>query len=191
MSDCTGHLPDWANTSMKVFAAVAIVVTTVLVVTGTGGTAAVVLLGAACAGATGGYFNEKAGGEFTSGYLGGAVSGLVQGTAGLLGPLGTVIGGSVGSGLGTLIAGGLDNLWGSKNMHKSAGEIFENAARSSAVALATSAVTGYMDLAVRIGVPTQANGLMPCLTDTFGKMITAFFGAIDDAETYILLMGDV
>jgi hypothetical protein len=191
MSDYTGHLPDWVNTGMKIFAAVAIAVTTALVVTGTGGTAAVVFLGAACAGATGGYFNEKAGGEFTSGYVGGAVSGLVQGFAGLSGPLGTAMGGSVGSGLGTLITGALDNWWGSDDMKKSADQILGNAAVSFMVAIGTSSLTGFVDAAVRMGVPTQAYGLMPGLTDTFGKMITSFFGSIDDAITYIVIMGGV
>ena len=189
MSDHTGNLPDWVNTGVKIFAVIAIVVATALVITGTGGTGAVLFLGAACAGATGGYYNEQAGGEFTSGYIGGAVSGLVQGAVGLMGPLGTVIGGSVGSGLGTLIAGGLDNLCGSAEMRKSTEEVFKNAAVSSVVALGTSALTRYMDLAVRMGVPTQANGLMPGLTDTFGKMINAFFGGTDDAMTYMLIMG--
>lgn len=189
MADPTGNLPDWVNTGMKIFAVAAIAVATALVITGTGGTGAVLFLGAACAGATGGYFNEQAGGEFTNGYIGGAVSGLTQGFAGLMGPLGTVLGGSVGSGLGTLITGGLDNLWGSRDMRKSAGEITQNAVISSAVALGTSAVTGFIDLSVRTGMPTQAGGLMPGLTETFGKMINAFFGAVDDAMTYILIMG--
>ena len=189
MADPTGNLPDWVNTGMKIFAVAAIAVATALVITGTGGTGAVLFLGAACAGATGGYFNEQAGGEFTNGYIGGAVSGLTQGFAGLMGPLGTVLGGSVGSGLGTLITGGLDNLWGSRDMRKSAGEIAQNAVISSAVALGTSAVTGFIDLSVRTGMPTQAGGLMPRLTETFGKMINAFFGAVDDAMTYILIMG--
>lgn len=38
-------------------------------------------------------------------------------------------------------------------------------------------------------VPTKANGLMPCLTETFGNMIVSFYGAIDDVMTYLLIMG--
>ena len=38
-------------------------------------------------------------------------------------------------------------------------------------------------------VPTKAYGLMPCLTETFGNMIVSFYGAIDDAMTYLLIMG--
>lgn len=130
-------------------------------------------------------------GEFTSGYIGGAVSGLVQGIAGLSGPLGTTLGGSVGSGLGTLITGALDNLWGSEDMKKSSAQIWGNAAVSFTVALGTSSLTGFVDASVRMGVPSRAYGLMPGLTDTFGKMITSFFGAIDDAITYIVIMGGV
>jgi hypothetical protein len=107
-----------------------------------------------------------------------------------LGPLGTVIGGSLGSGLGTLISGGLDNFWGSRDVQKSTVELFKNAVQSSAVALATSAVTGCIDFASKSVDYVLANELLPCLTDTFGKMITAFFGAVDDAATYILIMGD-
>ena len=190
MTDYTGNLPEWANTCVKIFSVVAIAVATVAVITGTGGTGAVLLLGAACAGATGGYFNEQAGGEFASGYVGGVVSGLTQGFAGLAGPLGVVIGGSIGSGLGTLIAGGLDNYWGLDDMQKSTATIFSSALKSSAVAFGTSMLTGYIDIAVRMGLPTQANGLMPGLTNTFGKMINAFFGALDDAMTYIIIMGE-
>ena len=187
-SDPTGHLPDWVNAGMKIFSVTAIAVATALVITGTGGIGAVLFLGAACAGATGGYFNEQAGGEFTSGYIGGAVSGLTQGFAGLAGPLGIVLGGSAGSGLGTLITGALDNLWGSAGMQKPAGEIFKNAAISSVFALGTSMLTAYVDIAVKMGVASQGYGLMPGLTDTFGKMLNAFFGAMDDAITYILIM---
>ena len=35
----------------------------------------------------------------------------------------------------------------------------------------------------------NADSMMPGLTDTFGKMINAFFGGIDDAMTYMLIMG--
>ena len=108
---------------------------------------------------------------------------------GLLGPLGTVFGGSIGSGVGTFIAGALDNTWGSATVRKTTGELAKSAVQSAMVALGTSAVTGFMDYSVRLAVPTKANGLMPCLTETFGNMIVSFYGAIDDAMTYLLIMG--
>lgn len=82
-------------------------------------------------------------------------------------------------------------MWGSEDMKKSADQIWKNAAESFTVAIGTSSLTGFVDVAERTGVSSQAFGLMPGLSDTFGKMITSFFGAIDDAMTYIVIMGGV
>ena len=187
-SDKTGQLPEWINTAFKVVAVVAIVVTTALVVTGTGGAAAVVALGVACSGATGGYFNEQAGGNFASGYIGGSVSGLIQGMAGYLsGPFGVMFGGSVGSGFGTFLTGVLDNAWGTPEQEKTMTQIAKDSMTSSAVALCTSSVSAYVSCASQMASKATETIFEP-YTETFCKMIDAFFCGIDDALTYVFLM---
>jgi len=186
-------MPNWLNTLAKVVAVVAVVATTALVITGTGGAGAVVALGVACSAATGGYFNEKAGGNFASGYVGGAVSGLTQSVSGqALGPVGTTIGGSVGSGLGTYITESIDNYFVSDEDKKSQEDILKNSAVTALVAIGPSSVTGCASAMTRAVTNGQNHAihLMTNWSSVTNNMFGSFIGAIDDAATYIIIQGN-
>lgn len=188
MSDQSGNWPKWFEAGVKILAVAAIAVTTALVITGTGGAAAVFGLSVACSAATGGYFNEKKGGSFTNGYLGGAVSGAVQSTAGFaLGPAGTALGGSAGTGLGTFLTETLDSFCGPPDLKKGFKEIAADSGKAAFVALGTSSVTAI----VGSGLDPMKNpclSLMNNMTTPFRNMLSSFFGAADDAGTYLFLM---
>ena len=188
MSDSTGNWPKWVETGVKILAVTAIVVTAALVITGTGGAAAVFGLSVACSAANGGYFNEKNGGSFTSGYLGGAVSGAIQSSAGaLLGPAGTTLGGSAGTGVGTFLTETLDSFYGPPNYQKDFKEIAADSGKAAFVALGTSSITA----AIGWGLDPAKNpslSLMEDMTEPFRNMMSSFFGALDDAATYLFLM---
>ena len=178
------------DTACKVVGTVVAAVSVAAIVVGTGGTAAAFALGAACGGLIGGYYNEKAGGHYFSGFIGGAVSSLVQSFAGkYCGSVGTWLGGAGGSGLGTFIAGHLDNLASPESERKSDTEILAATARTAVVALGTSAITAYMSSGFNYALQTNGlDGLMVGMDEAFATMGSQFFGSIDDAITYEVLM---
>ena len=184
--DQSGNWPEWVEITSKVIVSVAVVVTTVLVVTGTGGTGAVLALGVSCSSLNGGYFNEKNEGSFTSGAIGGAVSGLIQGFAGFrFNVPGIIFGGSIGSGTGTFVTEFLDKYYGMKN-EKNISQILDDAGQSAVISLFTSSLTALIGQGVKMQLNEGSNELMKNFTKTFGDLINSFFSAIDDAITYIL-----
>ena len=183
----------WFDSLVKAVAVVAVVVTAAVLVTvataATGGAAlaaATVAFGAASGGLVGGFANEAKGESFAKGWVGGAVNGTIQSSLGLLHPAGTIIGGGIGSAVGTYITENLNNSGKPKSEQKTSEQIKKDSIRSGIVGTATSTLTAFMGNAVKEAVPTKANGLMPSLTTGFGKMISGFFGAVDDAITYML-----
>ena len=178
---------DWINGIAKAVVAVTVVVAATAVIAGTGGTAAPIVLGIAASAAIGGYFNEQAGGNFFSGAVGGAVGATTQ-TLGTFvgGPAGTAIGGSIGSGIGTAITETIDNLSLPKEYRKSGDEILKDSVKTAGVALITSTVTA--GVTAMTNDTTIANELMPGgFSDIDKNVFGAFFGAVDDAATYIIL----
>ncbi|MGM9602228.1 MAG: RHS repeat-associated core domain-containing protein [Faecousia sp.] len=180
------------DTACKVIGTVAVVASAAAIIVGTGGTAATFVFGAACGGLIGGYFNEKAGGHYFSGFIGGSVSSLVQSIAGKFsGALGTWLGGAGGSGLGTFIAGTLDNLASPESERKSDTEILAASAHTAVVALSTSAITAYMSSGFTYALKSNGlDGLMVGMDEAFANMGSQFFGSVDDAATYVLVMKD-
>ena len=183
----------WFDSIVKAAAVVAVVVTAAVLVTtvtaATGGAAlaaATVAFGAASGGLVGGFANEAEGESFAKGWIGGAVNGTIQSSLGLINPVGTIIGGGIGSAAGTYLTENLNNIGKPKSEQKTPEQIKRDSIRSGLIGAATSTLTAYMGCAVDIAVPTKANGLMPTLTPGFGKMIVGFFGAVDDAITYML-----
>ena len=183
----------WFDSIVKAVAVVAVVVTAAVVVTvataATGGAAlaaATVAFGAASGGLVGGFANEAKGESFAKGWIGGAVNGTIQSSLGLLHPVGTIVGGGLGSAAGTYITENLNNIGKPKNEQKSKEQIRKDSIRSGIIGTVMSIPTAFMGNAADTAARTGAGGLMPELTKGFAKMIGGFFGAIDDAITYSL-----
>ena len=204
MNDSAGNWPKWFENTAKVVSAivvVAAVVATAVAVTaftaGTGSAAAVygatVFLGAALSGINGGIANEAKGNSYFNGYAGGVVSGAIQTSASKF-PGGTVWGGATGTGAGTTITMGLNNL-DPDSANSTVTQIATEAMKSTVKATFTSFVTAsvgagaggvnYKDSTLYGGVADGCGGLMPSFTLGFAEGIKAFFGAIDDAMVYI------
>ena len=202
MNDSSGSWPKWLEKVAKVVAVAAVVVTAAIVVAvataGTGGlglAAAGVAFGTACGGLVGGVANERKGKSFINGWAGGAVNGFTQslGTV-TLGPAGTIIGGSVGSGAGTFITESLNNTGLPNGQKKSSQEIVVEAINASIIGAAMSAITAGIGHSVDFaqgphGYNSWAGTLLPNvgiapITPGFGEMLKGFFGVADDAMAY-------
>ena len=202
MNDSSGSWPKWLEKVAKVVAVAAVVVTAAIVVAvataGTGGlglAAAGVAFGTACGGLVGGVANERKGKSFINGWAGGAVNGFTQslGTV-TLGPAGTIIGGSVGSGTGTFITESLNNTGLPNGQKKSSQEIVVEAINASIIGAAMSAITAGIGYSVDFaqgphGYNSWAGRLSPNvgiapITPGFGEMLKGFFGVADDAMAY-------
>ena len=202
-TDPAGNWPQWLETVAKAVAVAAVTVTAVVVVTvvvaGTGGlalAAAGVAFGTACGGLVGGIANEKKGGSFIKGWAGGAVNGFTQsvGTA-AFGPAGTIVGGGIGSGLGTAVTEKLNNIGKPKEQQKSSNAILKESLKSAAVGTVMSAMTagiGYgIDYAQgSFGYNSWSGSLNPnvgiaSITPGFGELMKGFFGSVDDALVYL------
>lgn len=203
MEDSTGNWPSWLEKAAKVVAVTAVVVTAVVVVAvataGTGGVAlaaAGVAFGTACGGLVGGIMNEKKGESFINGWSGGAVNGFAQslGTA-TLGPAGTIIGGGVGSGLGTATTDSLNNRGKPKEQQKTSQAILNDSLKSAAIGTMMSTVTAGIGYSVDyaqspLGYNSWADSLDPSvgiapITPGFGELMKGFFGSVDDTLVYI------
>lgn len=204
MNDSSGSWPKWLEKVAKVVAVAAIVVTAAIVVAvataGTGGlgsAAAGVAFGTACGGLVGGVANERKGKSFINGWAGGAVNGFTQslGTV-TLGPAGTIIGGSDGSGAGTFITESLNNTGLPNGQRKSSQEIVVEAINASIIGAAMSAITAGIGYSVDFaqgphGYNSWAGTLLPNvgiapITPGFGEMLKGFLGVADDAMAYRL-----
>lgn len=202
MNDSSGSWPKWLEKVAKVVAVAAIVVTAAIVVAvataGTGGlgsAAAGVAFGTACGGLVGGVANERKGKSFINGWAGGAVNGFAQslGTV-TLGPAGTIIGGSDGSGAGTFITESLNNTGLPNGQRKSSQEIVVEAINASIIGAAMSAITAGIGYSVDFaqgphGYNSWAGTLLPNvgiapITPGFGEMLKGFLGVADDAMAY-------
>ena len=202
MNDSSGSWPKWLEKVAKVVAVAAVVVTAAIVVAvataGTGGlglAAAGVAFGTACGGLVGGVANERKGKSFINGWAGGAVNGFTQslGTV-TLGPAGTIIGGSVGSGAGTFITESLNNTGLPNGQKKSSQEIVVEAINASIIGAVMSAITAGIGHSVDFaqgphGYNSWAGTLLPNvgiapITPGFGEMLKGFFGVADDAMAY-------
>lgn len=202
MNDSSGSWPKWLEKVAKVVAVAAIVVTAAIVVAvataGTGGlgsAAAGVAFGTACGGLVGGVANERKGKSFINGWAGGAVNGFTQslGTV-TLGPAGTIIGGSDGSGAGTFITESLNNTGLPNGQRKSSQEIVVEAINASIIGAAMSAITAGIGYSVDFaqgphGYNSWARTLLPNvgiapITPGFGEMLKGFLGVADDAMAY-------
>lgn len=202
MNDSSGSWPKWLEKVAKVVAVAAIVVTAAIVVAvataGTGGlgsAAAGVAFGTACGGLVGGVANERKGKSFINGWAGGAVNGFTQslGTV-TLGPAGTIIGGSDGSGAGTFITESLNNTGLPNGQRKSSQEMVVEAINASIIGAAMSAITAGIGYSVDFaqgphGYNSWAGTLLPNvgiapITPGFGEMLKGFLGVADDAMAY-------
>lgn len=155
---------------------------------GRGGAAAPIVLGIAASAAVGGYFNEKSGGNYFSGAIGGTVSGTIQTASSIFGPIGTIIGGGVGSGVGTAITESIDNAFLPKEKRKTKSEVLKDSAISAGVALITNSVTAGVGEMCKD--TTIANELMPGgWSEKDSNIFKAFFGVADDASAYKILEG--
>lgn len=128
-----------------------------------------------------------------NGYAGGFVSGGTQAAASRIAG-GTVWGGILGTGIGTSITMGLNNL-DPDSKHSTTAEIVASVRDSSLKAMFTSSMTAlvgagvgginYKNSKLYGGVSDCCGGLMPSLTLGFAEGMKAFFGAVDDALVYI------
>ena len=189
LHDPNGNWPKWLETAAKVVAVAAVAVTAVVLVSvvtaGTGGlalTAASIGFGTACGGLVGGIANESKGGSFINGWLGGAANGLIQSMLGnkFMYP-GTIVGGSIGSGVGTMITESLNNR---ERSWEEQVDVQKAAMESALYGAIMSTMTAGMNYAFNEALKTQAGGLMPSLNEGFNEMMKGFFGAMDDALVY-------
>ena len=202
--DDEGNWPKWVEKAAFVasvvvtVAAVAVTVTAVSAFTaGTGSAAAVygasIFLGAALSGLNGAIANASQGNSYLNGYIGGASAGATQAAASRY-KGGTIWGGAAGTGIGTAITMGLNNL-DPDSSNSSGREIAVSAAVSSGKALFTSGITYFWGEAIGgidyktgdiLGAAKDgSSGLMPTLTVGFAEGLKAFWGAVDDAFVYV------
>ena len=204
LGDGEGNWPKWVEkvacvaSVVVTVAAVAVTVAAVSAFTaGTGSALAVygasIFLGAALSGLNGTIANASQGNSYISGYVGGASAGATQAAASKL-PGGTIWGGAGGTGIGTAITMGLNNL--DPDSSNSSGRVIaHNVVTSTAKATVTSSITAFWGNAIgginyNTGAITGAasngsNGLMPTLTVGFAEGFKAFWGAVDDAFVYV------
>ena len=204
LGDGEGNWPKWVEkvacvaSVVVTVAAVAVTVAAVSAFTaGTGSALAVygasIFLGAALSGLNGAIANASQGNSYINGYVGGASAGATQAAASKL-PGGTIWGGAGGTGIGTAITMGLNNL--DPDSSNSSGRVIaHNVVTSTAKATVTSSITAFWGNAIgginyNTGAITGAasngsNGLMPTLTVGFAEGFKAFWGAVDDAFVYV------
>ena len=175
--DLNGMWPKWIETVAKVATVTVAVVAVGAVFVGTGGIAAGIIAGAAVGGVLSGVANEKNGGSYINGWVGGAIAGGIQAIAGRNSPIGTIIGGAA-NGLGSVVTDMMDNFdpWSKKK--KSAEEIGGDAVKASLKGMAYSIPGGYMQAATQNS--TVAETLMVGYTEGFKEGINQFYGAIDN-----------
>lgn len=193
--DSTGHWSEafesaWkvASVVIAVIAAVSLV-TTVSAFTGGIGTAASVagasaFLGASLSGINGAVANDASGNSYFNGYVGGATGGAIQsGASALFSYGGTLVGGAIGVGVGTVVTDVLNNI-DPYSSNSSCNQIANKAFISAAKGAVTSSLTAYMNLSVDSAVRYGTGGLMEEITVGFGESIKGFFGWLDDATVY-------
>ena len=204
LGDGKGNWPQWVEkvafvaSVVVTVASVAVTVAAVSAFTaGTGSSLAVygasVFLGAALSGLNGAIANASQGNSYFNGYVGGASAGATQAAASKL-PGGTIWGGAGGTGIGTAITMGLNNL-DPDSSNSSGREIARSVGTSTVKAAFTSSITAFWGEAIgginyNTGTITGAasngsNGLMPTLTVGFAEGLKAFWGAVDDAFVYV------
>ena len=204
LGDGEGNWPKWVEkvacvaSVVVTVAAVAVTVAAVSAFTaGTGSALAVygasIFLGAALSGLNGAIANASQGNSYINGYVGGASAGATQAAASKL-PGGTIWGGAGGTGIGTAITMGLNNL-DPDSSNSSGREIARSVGTSTVKAAFTSSITAFWGEAIgginyNTGTITGAasngsNGLMPTLTVGFAEGLKAFWGAVDDAFVYV------
>jgi RHS repeat-associated protein len=204
LGDGKGNWPKWVEkvafvaSVVVTVAAVAVTVAAVSAFTaGTGSALAVygasIFLGAALSGLNGAIANASQGNSYFNGYVGGASAGATQAAASKL-PGGTIWGGAGGTGIGTAITMGLNNL-DPDSSNSSGREIARSVGTSTVKAAFTSSITAFWGEAIgginyNTGTITGAasngsNGLMPTLTVGFAEGLKAFWGAVDDAFVYV------
>ena len=191
MTDENGNLPSWLGKALAIVAVVvAAVAVTAAVATGAGAVLvgiASVTFGTACGGLVGGLYNESKGESFENGWMGGATSGFIQSLSTVsFGPIGTIVGGGFGSGLGTYVTENLNNQYRPNDRKKTHEQIVNASINSAVVASVISTLTAGIGYAVDKAVLTRAMGLMPEMTPGFGEMMKGFFGSMDDALVYYL-----
>ena len=204
LGDGEGNWPKWvekvacvASVVVTVAAAAVTVAAVSAFTAGTGSALAVygasIFLGAALSGLNGAIANASQGNSYINGYVGGASAGATQAAASKL-PGGTIWGGAGGTGIGTAITMGLNNL--DPDSSNSSGRVIaHNVVTSTAKATVTSSITAFWGNAIgginyNTGAITGAasngsNGLMPTLTVGFAEGFKAFWGAVDDAFVYV------
>ena len=182
--DGNGNWAKWIENTVKavtVVAAAAAVVGAVATVAVSAPAIAVVATGfaasAACAGVVSGFVNEKHGGSYTNGFVGGAVAAAIQYVgAKFMGPIGNEVGGALGNAIGTNITNRLDNMDKTVSAKYTEKEIMNNTIVSGINGALWSLPGTFMSCCTS-NVYTD---LMPTYTDGFGEAINQFFGAIDN-----------
>ena len=112
-----------------------------------------------------------------------------------MGSAGTIVGGGVGSGLGTAVTESLNNRGKPKEQQKTTKAILNDSLKSAAIGTAMSTITagiGYgIDYAqTPLGYNSWSNSLSPGvgiapITPGFGEMMKGFFGSVDDELVYM------
>lgn len=96
----------------------------------------------------------------------------------------TVVGGAVGSTVGTIITDALNN-WDPDSANASMQEMKKNAATSFGKASITNSLTGYVGVAADAAKADGCGGLQPTFTYGFAEAVKAFYSWVDDAMVYI------
>lgn len=148
---------------------------------------ATIAAGTAIGGLVGGLMNEEQGESFTNGWLGGAASGFVQATGSLFYSIGTIIGGGVGSALGTLITESLNNNDRPTENKTTLEQTMISAGKAVVVGMTTSSITAFinMKLATNDNFINVIGGKL--LSAASEKLWTTFLGTCNDVAAYFLV----
>lgn len=140
-----------------------------------------VVTAAAVAGVISGCANEKIGGSYINGWVGGAIGGGSQTLAGSINPAVFVLGGSL-NGVGSAITDYLDNIDPTNNKYKTDEEILRDARTNAMKGMVYSIPGTFMGWAVDSANADIAGtkSLMPSYTEFFGEGLNQFFGAFDN-----------
>ena len=140
--------------------------------------------------------SENKGESFTSGWVGGAVSGAIQATATIINPAIIVYSGGIRSGVGTAVTEGLSNaLDRTPEQQVSVKEIIASATVSAITGAAASTVTaGFSAMLKESGnlgasvISTRTGDKLVPISFSAGqsKFIETVFSASDDYLAYIL-----
>lgn len=191
MVDYNGAWAEWFENAAKVVTVVgAVVAVGTIIVTAPASVPLAIAAGAVTAGVISGFANERNGGSYFNGFVGGGIAGSIQTVLSLsFGPIGTIVGGA-GNGVGSALTDMLDNLDGTVSKKKTEEEIFASSVNNALVGMTFSIPAAYIQGAI-YGFNANNYGIditPEIINETAVKLMNL---KTNDAELLMQLFGNV